>query len=96
MEKKVKTTRKTSVAIEKLHQILSHMEYYYKNTSEWKNLLNDFSYIEEHLMELSTDKKVDHAKFAIKFKTLFFKENKKLKEENCELKKEIEELKDDK
>lgn len=95
MEKKVKTTRKTSIAIDKLHNIVKHMEYYYRGTSEWKPFLQDASYIEEHLLELCTEKKVDHARLAAKLKQFFFKENKELKEEIKELKEEIEELKDD-
>ena len=95
MDKKSKPTRKTSIAIEKLHNMVQHMEYYYQGTPVWREFLNDASYIEEHLLELSLDKKVDHAKLAKKFKSLFFKENKELKEENKELKEQVEELKND-
>jgi len=95
MEKKVKHTRKTSIAVDKLHNLVKHMEYYYQGTEQWKSFLEDASYIEEHLLDLSTDKKVDHARLATKLKQFFFKENKELKEEIKELKCEIEELKDD-
>jgi len=95
VEKKAKTTRKTSIAIDKLHNMVKHMEYYYQGTTEWKSFLQDASYIEEHLLELCTDKKVDHARLTTKLKQFFFKENKELKEEIKELKEEIEELKDD-
>lgn len=88
-------TRKSSIAIEKLHNMVHQMEYYYKGTPAWREFVNDASYIEEHLLELSTDKKVDHAKLAKKFKALFFKENRELKEENKELKEQVEELKHD-
>lgn len=91
----VKETRKTSIAIEKLHNIVDLLEYYYSNTSEWRKILQDAKEIEGHLIELSTEKKVDHARLATKLKNLFFKENKELKDEIKELKEEIEELKDD-
>ena len=92
MDKKNKPTRKTSIALEKLHHMVQQMEYYYKGTSEWKKFLEDAAYIEDHLMELSTDKKIDHAKLAKKFKSVFFKENRELKEENKELEEKVEEL----
>jgi hypothetical protein len=95
MEKKVKETRKTHIAIDKLHGLVKHMEYYYKGTEQWKYFLKDASYIEEYILEISIDKKVDHARFAQKLKKIFFKENKELKEEIKELKEEIQELKDD-
>lgn len=95
MEKKVKTTRKSSLAIEKLNNMVTQMEYYYKGTDSWRGFVQDAIYIEEHLLELSSDKKVDHAKFAKRFKSMFFKENKELKEKNKELKEKVEELKND-
>lgn len=97
MLNKVKLTRKTSIAIDKLHNIVTQMEYFYKNTPQWQEFVRDASYIEEHILDLSTDKKVDHAKFAKKFKQLFFKENRELKEVVAELeeKVKVEELEND-
>ena len=96
MTNKVKETRKTALAIEKLHEIMKHLEYYYHNTNVWRNIKNDAKLIEDHLLELSTDKKIDHARLASKLKNIFFKENKELKKEIKGLKEEIEGLKDDK
>jgi len=95
MTNKVKTTKKTAQAIEKLHGIIKHMEYYYSTSPLWREIKADAKEIEEHLIELSTDKKVDHARLAQKFKKLFFKENDELKVKNQELEQEIKELKDD-
>lgn len=94
-EQKNKPIRKTSIAIEKLDKIIDQMSYYYHGTSEWKKFLEDANYIKEHMLELSTEKKIDHARLAKKFKALFFKENKELKEINKELKVQVEELKHD-
>lgn len=92
---KVKETKRTAVAIEKLHSLVKKTEYYYCNTPIWREIQQEMKYIEDHLIELSTDRKVDHARLASKLKSIFFKENKELKKENKELKHEIEELKDD-
>lgn len=95
MNAKVRETKTTALAIEKLNGIIKHMEYYYSNSPAWRDIKKDADFIESHLIELSADKKVDHARLAQKFKNLFFKENKELKEINKELKEEIKELKDD-
>lgn len=95
MEKKAKPTRKTSIAIEKLHGIVTQMEYFYKGTPYWKDFMQDVSYIEEHLLDLSVDKKIDHAKFARLFKRLFYRENRELKATVAELEEKVEELEND-
>ena len=95
MKNNPKPTRKTSIALEKLHNIVTQMEYYYKGTPQWKEFVKDASYIEEHILDLSTDKKIDHAKFAKTFKRLFFKENRELKEVVAELEDKVEELEND-
>lgn len=95
MSKKIKETRKTSSALEKLRSMTGLLEYYLSNTEQWKTIQKDVKFIEDHLIDLSAEKKVDHARLANKFRKMFFKENAELKQENAELKQEIKELKDD-
>lgn len=92
---KIRETRKASIAIEKLHHILELLGYFYSNTTEWKNINQDAKYIESLLIDLSSDRKVDHARLASKLRNIFFKENKQLKAENKHLKEAIEELNHD-
>lgn len=95
MSAKVKKVRKTSVAIEKLNKILSQLEFFYKNRPEWKSVKEDAEYIEKHILDLSIEKKIDHARLAKKFKHLTQSNKKQVEEENKKLKKVIEELKND-
>tara|TARA_R100000951_G_C2653160_1_gene185150 strand:- start:3186 stop:3494 length:309 start_codon:yes stop_codon:yes gene_type:complete len=94
--KKTKEPKKTLKAIESLHKIVDQLKFFYGNdTSKFrKDVLDDAIYVEDTLRELGVDKKIDHARFATKFKNLFNKENKELKKENKELKKELKELKE--
>jgi hypothetical protein len=88
-------SKKTVKAIGKLHHIRNNMEYFY-SPSQFHEFKQDFAFIEELLLELSADKKVDHARLAEKFKGLFFQDIKKLNKENKKLKKENKDLKDGK
>ena len=89
---KKKETKTTVNAIEKLHKIINYLEFYFPSGKEWKNIIKDSIFIEEHLIELSTDKKIDHARFAKKYKKLWMVELEELKIENKLLKQKLERL----
>jgi hypothetical protein len=89
----VKKTKKTNVILSKLNWIRFFLGYYMSDNKAFAEIEKDFDEIEKYIIEVSADKKVDHARFASKFKSLFFKENKELKEEILELKEEIETIK---
>lgn len=79
--------KKARKAIEELHELVNQLKFFYGNGGRFReDVLDKAIYIEDVLHELSIDKKIDHAKFISKFKHLFAKENKELKEELNELK----------
>lgn len=82
-----KEPKKARKAIEELHELVGQLKFFYGQGSRFKeDVLKKAIYIEDVLHELSIDKKIDHARFISKFKDLFEKENKELKEEIKELK----------
>lgn len=91
--KEVKEPEKALKAIEALHGIVDQLKFFYGNdhTRFKKDVLKDAIYIEDTLRELAVDKKIDHARFASRFKHLFNKENQELKKELKEVKKELKE-----
>lgn len=92
MEKnKVKQPKKAKKAVEELHDLVDQLRYFYQDNQKFKKeVLKKAIYVEDVLHTLSVDKKIEHARFVNKFKSLFGKENKELKEENKKLKQEVE------
>lgn len=89
----IKKPKKARKGIEHLHSLVEQLRFFYQDSDRFKKeVLKKAIYIEDTLYELAVDKKVDHARFATKFKGLLQKEKKELKEEVIELKQTIEEL----
>jgi hypothetical protein len=90
---KVKQPKKALKAIEELHVLVDQLRFFYPEDNRFRDeVLKRAVYIEDVLCELSIDKKIDHARFASKFKNLFNKENKELKKEIKEKEEKIKEL----
>jgi len=88
--KKVKEPKKARKAIEELHNLVDLLGFFYQERKEFKkDVLEKAIYVEDTLRQYGIDKKVDHARFASKFRHLFGKENKELKEELRELREEV-------
>ena len=95
MNKKAKNTNRTDKAINKLNKIKGYISYHYENTDCWKEIQEEFQFIEDYFIEISAEKQEDRSRMVKKFSGIFYKENQELKKENKERKKEIEDLKED-
>ena len=78
----VRKTKNTIKHVDKLMELKKHLEYYYSNTSLWKEMCQDIKAIKEHMFFLDENKKVENARLAETWKKLFTRENKELKKEN--------------
>lgn len=92
MAKNVKEPKQARKSIEHLHSLVEQLRFFYQDNDRFKKeVLKKAIHIEDTLYELAIDKKVERARFISKFKHLFEKENKELKEEVKELKEELKE-----
>ena len=63
----MKPSKRTQRALKTLEKIKEHLEYYTNDV----DYLKDFELLEELILELSLEKKEDHARFAKKLKKLY-------------------------
>jgi len=77
-----------SIALEKLKEMFDMTDYWISGSYAEKKIREDYDYILETILELTNDRKLDHLRFAKKFKGMFKRKQAELEKEVHELKKE--------